>query len=117
MELRELAVIDSGALLIRDGTIQKVGSRRDIESLIDKECLVVDAGKRVVLPGFVDAHSHPVFAGTRVDEFEERAAGATYQEIAARGGGIQSTVNRTREASLEDLIAAGRRYAKWFLRC
>ena len=57
-----------------------------------------------------------MFAGTRVDEFEERSKGATYQEIAARGGGIQSTVNRTRAASVDELVATGRRYAEWFLR-
>ena len=67
-------------------------------------------------PGFVDAHTHPVFAGTRADEFEERAAGVTYQEIAARGGGIKSTVRATRAATLEELIKAGTRYAEWFLR-
>jgi imidazolonepropionase len=77
---------------------------------------VIDAGGRIVLPGFVDAHTHPVFAGTRVAEFEERAGGATYQEIAARGGGIQSTVLATREASLDELVSAGKRYASWFLR-
>src|SRR6185436_5036801 len=64
----------------------------------------------------VDAHTHPVFAGTRVNEFEERALGVTYQEIAARGGGIQSTVRATRDATLDELIAAGKRYAAWFLR-
>jgi imidazolonepropionase len=58
-----------------------------------------------------------VFAGTRVNEFEERASGATYQEIAACGGGIQSTVRATRAAILADLVRAGRRYAEWFLRC
>jgi imidazolonepropionase len=68
------------------------------------------------MPGFVDAHTHPVFAGTRAGEFEERSAGATYQQIAARGGGIQSTVNQTRSASLNDLVSTGRRYASWFLR-
>jgi imidazolonepropionase len=57
-----------------------------------------------------------VFAGTRVDEFEQRIKGATYQEIAARGGGIQSTVNRTRAASLDELVASGKRYTAWFLR-
>jgi len=69
-----------------------------------------------LMPGFVDAHTHPVFAGTRVDEFEERAAGVTYQEIAARGGGIQSTVNKTRAASIDDLVLAGKRYSTWFLK-
>jgi imidazolonepropionase len=70
----------------------------------------------VLLPGFVDAHTHPVFAGTRVDEFEQRSRGATYQEIAARGGGIQATVNKTRSASVAELVATCRRYADWFLR-
>ena len=115
-EMRELGIVAPGALLIRDGVIERVGGPREIDSLIDGETQVVDAGGRVVLPGFVDAHTHPVFAGTRVDEFEERIKGATYQEIAARGGGIQSTVNRTRAASLDELVATGKRYASWFLR-
>ena len=77
---------------------------------------IVDAGGRIVLPGFVDAHTHPVFAGNRAGEFERRVEGATYAEIAASGGGIRSTVRQTREASDDDLLAAGRRYADWFLR-
>ena len=115
-ELRELGIVPQGALLVRDGLIERVGTKAEIEKFIDADTTVVDAGGRVVLPGFVDAHTHPVFAGTRVDEFEERSKGATYQEIAARGGGIQSTVNRTRAASVDELVTAGRRYAKWFLR-
>lgn len=116
-EMRELGIVSHGALLVRDGLIHSVGTTDDIKTRIDADTAVVDAGGRVVLPGFVDAHTHPVFAGTRVDEFEERSAGATYQEIAARGGGIQSTVDRTRAASVDELVAAGRRYAEWFLRC
>lgn len=115
-ELRELGIVSPGALFVRDGLIEQAGSRAEIEKLIDAETLVVDAGGRVVLPGFVDAHTHPVFAGTRVGEFEERTKGATYQEIAARGGGIQSTVEQTRAASVDELVSAGRRYARWFLR-
>jgi imidazolonepropionase len=116
--LRELSIIPGGAMLVASGRIEKVGPRAVIESLIEREddCEIVDAGGRVVLPGFVDAHTHPVFAGTRVAEFEERAGGVTYQEIAARGGGIQSTVRATRAASLEDLVNAGKRYADRFLR-
>ncbi len=113
-ELRELGIVARGGLFVRDGLIERVGT--GIEELIDANTILVDAGGRVVLPGFVDAHTHPVFAGTRVDEFEERSRGATYQEIAARGGGIQSTVNRTRASSLDELIATGRHYAEWFLR-
>src|SRR6185436_5761394 len=78
-ELRELGIVSSGALFVRGTRIERVGSRKEIEALVDDECEVVDAGGRIVLPGFVDAHAHPVFAGTRADEFEERAGGATYQ--------------------------------------
>ncbi len=116
-EVRELSIISDGALLVRGSRIEKVGTRSEIESLITAEGEVIDAGGRIVLPGFVDAHAHPVFAGTRADEFEERAAGATYQEIAARGGGIKSTVRATRAATAEDLFSSGQRYANWFLRC
>ena len=115
-EMRDLAIIPDGALLVRDGRIAKVGARADIERAILPDTEVVDAGGRIVLPGFVDAHTHPVFAGNRADEFEERAAGATYAEIAARGGGIRSTVRLTREASETDLLAAARRHRAWFLR-
>ena len=114
--MREAGIITDGALVIRDGLIENVGTSTQIKARIDDDTLIVDAGGRVVLPGFVDAHTHPVFAGTRAGEFEERSAGATYQQIAARGGGIQSTVNQTRAASLDQLVSAGRRYAAWFLR-
>lgn len=115
-EMSEIGVLARGALLIHDGVIERVGTGDEIEALITGDCEVVDAGGRVVVPGFVDAHTHPVFAGTRVDEFEQRIRGTTYQEIAARGGGIQSTVNRTRAASLDELVTTGKRYAAWFLR-
>lgn len=115
-ELLALGIVSRGGLFVRDGLIERVGTSAEIEASIDSSTTVVDAGGRVLLPGFVDAHTHPVFAGTRVDEFEERSRGATYQEIAARGGGIQSTVNRTRAAGVDELVATGRRYADWFLR-
>jgi imidazolonepropionase len=114
--LRQLSIIEDGAMLVRDGKIANAGTRSEIEELIDKDCEIVEAGSRVVLPGFVDAHAHPVFAGIRANEFEARSQGATYQEIAARGGGIQATVDATRAASLEELVASGKRYANWFLR-
>lgn len=117
LEMLELSIINDGAVLVRGERIEKVGTRQEIEPLIDAHCAVIDAGSRVVLPGFVDAHTHPVFAGTRANEFEERAGGTTYQEIAARGGGIKSTVRSTRAATIDDLVKAGTRYAQWFLRC
>src|SRR5918998_5276021 len=115
-EMRELGIIEDGAMLVGDdGRIAAVGARSEIARLVTNECEVVNAGGRVCLPGFVDAHAHPVFAGTRADEYEQRASGVTYQEIAARGGGIRSTVRRTRAATLDQLIDAGRRYSRWFL--
>jgi imidazolonepropionase len=110
-EMRELRVIRDGAMMVRDGVITHIGPRREI----DLSTEVVDAGNRVVMPGFVDAHTHPVFAGNRADEFEMRVGGATYQEISAAGGGIRSTVRKTRAASEEELFAAASRYAQWFL--
>jgi len=115
-EMRELEIIEDGGLIVRDGEIEQVGTASQIKARIDADTLVVDAGGRVVMPGFVDAHTHPVFGGNRAVEFEERSAGATYQQIAARGGGIQSTVNQTRAASVDELVASGKRYAEWFLR-
>ena len=103
-------------MLVRGEYIEAVGRRREIESLIDADCEVIDAGRRVVMPGFVDAHTHPVFAGIRANEFEQRASGASYREIAERGGGIRSTVRATRNASQSDLVRIGKRYADWFLR-
>jgi len=115
-ELRELGIVVNGGMFVRDGWIENVGNTDDIETLIKADTTVVDARGQVLMPGFVDAHTHPVFSGTRVEEFEERALGATYQEIAARGGGIQSTVNATR-ATYEELLAyESWRYSDWFLR-
>ncbi len=115
-EMQELSIVVDGAMLIRNGRIERVSARDEIEPLITADCEVVDAGGRTVLPGFVDAHTHPVFAGNRADEFERRAGGSTYQEIASQGGGIKSTVRRTRAATEDDLVEAGRLYSQWFLR-
>ena len=115
-ELRQLSIIEDGALFVRGDRIEIADRRREVERLINGDCEVIDAGRRVVMPGFVDAHTHPVFAGLRANEFEQRAGGATYREIAARGGGIRATVRATRNASLSDLIKASKRYSEWFLR-
>ena len=114
-EMRDLAIIPDGAMLIEDGRIAAVGARSEIESRMARDCAVIDAGNSVVMPGFVDAHTHPVFAGNRANEFEQRASGATYSEIAAAGGGIRSTVRQTRAAGENDLLRAAQKYVAWFL--
>ncbi len=120
-ELGELGIIRDGGMLIRDGRIDIVGPSDEIEEKAgDAEVraglAVVDAGGRVVLPGFVDAHTHLVFAGNRLDDFERRARGESYEQIAQAGGGIWSTVEKTRAASEDDLFAQARKRVNWFLR-
>jgi imidazolonepropionase len=114
-ELRDVGVIPDGAMLIQGENIAAVGTRAAIEGLAGSDTTVIDAGRRAVLPGFVDAHTHLVFAGNRVDEFEMRCAGMTYQQIAAGGGGIRSTVRSTRAATERELIEVGQKHARWFL--
>lgn len=115
-ELKELSIVADGAMLIRHGTIEAVGPQDEVKKRQPSDYEVIDAEGRVVLPGFVDAHTHPVFAGTRVDEYELRAKGATYEETAASGGGIRSSVRKTRAASEDELFETAKRYAGWFLR-
>jgi imidazolonepropionase len=117
VELSDLSIIENGGMLVRDGVITAIGASDEIARQLPNDIEVIEARGRVVLPGFVDAHAHPVFGGNRVDEFEMRARGATYEEIAARGGGIQSTVRKTRAASEAELLAQAQKHASWFLRC
>ena len=115
-ELRELGLIENGALVIEDGRIAAAGSHADVRSKISDADSVIDAQGRCVTPGFVDAHTHLVFAGNRAAEFEQRIAGATYQQIAAAGGGILRTVALTRAASEDELLVAAQRHRDWMLR-
>lgn len=99
--------IADGALATRGGEIVHVGRRADLPArpeALARE--VVRCGGRWLLPGLIDCHSHLVFAGNRAAEFAQRAAGASYQEIARAGGGILSTVRATRAASEEELLAS-----------
>jgi imidazolonepropionase len=115
-ELSELAIIRDGGMLIRDGRIDVVGPSAEIEKKAG-DAEVIDSCGKVVLPGFVDAHTHLVFAGNRLDDFERRVRGDTYEQIAMAGGGIWSTVEKTRAASEADLLKQAKKHADWFLRC
>lgn len=104
--MEDLGIIEDGAVAISGNKIVGVGKTKEVfnEIKINDETKVIDAKSKVVLPGFVDCHTHPVFAGTREDEFEMRIRGKTYQEIAATGGGIKSSVRNLRSKSKEELI-------------
>ncbi len=99
----DLGLVENGAVAIAGERIVALGPDREIAGRYRAET-VLDAHGGVVLPGFVDPHTHALFAGSRAGEFELRLRGATYMEIMAAGGGIQSTVDATRRASWKDLL-------------
>src|SRR5512137_21299 len=105
--LGDLAIIEDGAVAVSNGSISALGSTADLAAR-HQAAQTIDAGGRVVMPGFVDPHTHVVFAGDRANEFEQRIAGATYLEIMSAGGGIMSTVRATRAASRAELVAQTR---------
>lgn len=102
----ELGLVEDGALYTEDERIVDVGPTADVLARHPRASVRIDATGQTVLPGFVDAHTHAVFAGTREREVEWKGQGMGYQEIAARGGGILDTVRATREAREEDLAQA-----------
>jgi imidazolonepropionase len=104
----ECAIIADGSLVLRDGLIEWVGPTVEMPAVPQEETTWSDARGKVVLPGFVDSHTHLLFAGSRADEFEQRLRGLSYQEINARGGGILSTVRRVRQATKDELKALAR---------
>src|SRR5688572_395268 len=99
----DVGIIDGGSVAIKDGKILGVGTSDDILRNFDTNN-AIDAEGRVVCPGFVDPHTHIVFAGNRLDEFELKIKRADYLEILENGGGIISTVRQTRDASFDELV-------------
>lgn len=101
----ELGIIEDGLVAVDGGRIVEVGRTSEVKPKLrlTHDTKVIDAGNMVAMPGFVDCHTHLVYGGTREEEFELRASGVSYIDIAARGGGIRSTVRATRAASKEEL--------------
>jgi imidazolonepropionase len=106
--LEQLEIIEDGAVAVQGDRIALVGRTSDVLAQAGEAARLIDASGKVVLPGFVDPHTHVVFAGDRAAEFEKRLQGTPYMEILAAGGGIMNTVRATREASLEDLVRQSR---------
>lgn len=111
-EMNHLEVIDNATIIITAGKIEFFGKKEDVPSNLNRSDYVcLEGNGEVVIPGFVDSHTHAVFGGFRPDEFEWRLKGDSYMSIMERGGGIQSTVNATRTASKEHL----KEKTQWFL--
>lgn len=108
-EMADIGMITDGAVIIHDDKIVKVGTTSELEAEINKdEYEIIDATGKAVLPGFVDSHTHFIFGGYRADEFSWRLRGDSYMSIMERGGGINASVSKTREASIDELIADGK---------
>lgn len=108
-EMGNLNIIKNGAVVIRNGIIEKVGTTEEIlNAYNEKDFQVIDAGGKAILPGFVDSHTHFVFGGYRAEEFSWRLSGVSYMEIMNRGGGIVNSVRGTRDASEEELYNLGK---------
>jgi imidazolonepropionase len=114
--MRDVGMIEDAGLAVIDGRIAAFGRSKDVAAAFFSDN-TTDVEGRVVTPGFVDPHTHAVFAGNRLDEFELKIEGADYLEILEKGGGIISTVRRTREASLEDLVEHSRARLDKMLAC
>ncbi len=112
--MRDLGIIEDGAVLIENGKISAVGTTDELRKnwvpqvrarLLGANLGIdeIDCRNKVVLPGFVDSHTHPVFAAPRLIDFEKRIAGASYEEIAAAGGGIRASIRGVRESTADQL--------------
>ncbi len=102
-DMRDLGIIEHADVLIEDGLFRWIGASGTLTGTLDEDADILDASEYVALPGFVDAHTHLLFAGSREKEFAMRVEGKSYQEIADAGGGIISTVTATRSASKKEL--------------
>jgi imidazolonepropionase len=101
--MRDLGILKDACVLTEDSRIAWVGEMKNLTMSSLKEATVIDCTNKVAMPGFVDSHTHALFAGSREDEFAQRAGGLSYQEIASKGGGILSTIQHVRGTSKKEL--------------
>ncbi|MCX6134715.1 MAG: imidazolonepropionase [Ignavibacteriales bacterium] len=109
-DMRDLGVIENASVLVENGVITWIGSAADFTNTLEPDADTLDGSSYVALPGFVDSHTHAVFGGSRENEFAMRAEGKTYQDIAAQGGGILSSVMATRAATKKELKKAASKH-------
>ena len=114
-DMRDLGIIERATVLIQNGLFAWIGSSAEFDQTVDEHIDILDASELVGLPGFVDSHTHLLFAGTREDEFAVRLEGKSYQEIAEAGGGILSTVQATRTATKKELKRIARHHVDTML--
>ena len=113
--LADPGVLRDGAILVRGGEIAAVGPSRKVASLKEsKDAEKLDVGGRVVLPGFVDAHTHLIHAASRAEEYELKIQGVSYEEIARKGGGILNSVKKLRATTAQDLKRRARGFLERF---
>ena len=105
-DMREIGVVRDGAVAIKEGRIVAAGKTKDVTHEF-RAGYVISAQGKTVLPGFVDPHTHLVFAGSREEEFQMRLEGVSYMELLSSGGGILKTVKETRRARVEKLVEIG----------
>jgi len=115
-EMRNIETVDNAAVVINSDTIEWIGRDGDLPDQYSDNANIIDGSGLVALPGFVDMHTHMVFGATREEEFAMRCSGATYQEIAAKGGGINNTVRTTRKADRSKLRKQTMRYLDRMIR-
>lgn len=116
--LSRLGIVKDGALLLHGGKIARVGTRKHVESAREaRSAEKIDVGGRVIIPGFIDSHTHLIHAASRAEEYELKIQGATYEEIARKGGGILNSVKKLRAATVQNLknraVTALRQFASY----
>jgi imidazolonepropionase len=113
--LRELGIVRHGAVLTQGAKILRVGATGELEAeALRQKAEAIDCRGRVVMPGFVDSHTHLVFAGSRVEDYEQRLRGKTYEEITRAGGGIRFSALKVREATVSALVTQAQHFLKGF---